>query len=253
MKRAMVLTMLAHFLLPLSSLAQEVHSRSLSQLPDAPGLSGTIAAASDPRGLDASAPAFNHTKQPSFRVGNSFRASDKFRYYLGETYLNPGFVTGPAFRAGLRMAWSPVNGHRQYPTAWRQGAAGFGRNYGDAVAERVSAHSARFLTGVVTGEDPRYAPSTSRNPFLRSFHALSFTLVDRSDSGHCMPALSNLVGAAAGGFVGNTYLPSGFSNLSQGGRRAAMDLAAMAWGNLFREFAPQIPQSVRSVLMWIGF
>ncbi len=150
------------------------------------------------------------------------------------------------------MARPPQNGAYRYPNDWRQGAEGFGRNYGDAFAQRLSTHTARFLTGVVTREDPQYIPSTRHNVLARSFHALSFTLVDHSDSGHRMPAISNFVGAAAGGFVGNAYLPAGFNNVSQGGRRAAIEFGAQGGGNLFREFAPQIPQPLRSLVMWIG-
>ena len=185
-------------------------------------------------------------------MGKTFDACDKLHYYFIETYLNPSVVTAPAFRAAIRMARPPVNGANQYPNDWRQGAAGFGRNFGDAFAQRISTHTVHFVTGVVTREDPRYVPSTSHNAFGRSLHALSFTLADRSDSGHPMPAISNFVGAAAGGFVGNAYLPTGFNNTSQAGRRAAIEFGALAGGNLFREFAPQIPQPLRSLFMWIG-
>ena len=134
----------------------------------------------------------------------------------------------------------------QYPAEWRQGAEAFGRNYGDAFAERVSFHTARFLTGAIVREDPRYIPSGSHNVFARSIHALAFSVVDRSDSGCPMPALSNFAGAAAAGFVGNTYLPSGFDNLTHAGQRATLRFGMVATGNLFREFAPQMPRPMRT-------
>lgn len=129
---------------------------------------------------------------------------------------------------------------------------GFGRNLGDALSERVSAHTARFLAGAVTREDPRYFPSSSRNAFARSFHAIGFTFVDRSDSGRLMPAISNFAGSAAGGAVGMAYLPPGFDNLSYAGRRAAINFGALSGANLFREFAPQLPGPVRELFMLIG-
>jgi hypothetical protein len=176
----------------------------------------------------------------------------KFRYYITETYLNPSVFTAPAFRAGIRMANPPGKGATQYPREWRQGAEAFGRNYGDAFAQRVTFQTARFATGVMTHEDPRYIPSSSHNVFARSLHALAFTFVDRSDSGRATPAFSNFVGAAAAGFVGNAYLPSGFNNATHAVQRATLQFGFTAAGNLFREFAPKMPRPVRTVFQLIA-
>ena len=185
-------------------------------------------------------------------TNSAFSMKDKFHYYAAETFLNPAVLTAPAFRAGIRMANPPTRGSYTYPDDWRQGLEGFGKNLGDAFAERVSTHTARFLTGVVTREDPRYFPSTQRNVLARSFHAIAFTFVDRSDSGRRIPAVSNFAGAAAGGAVGMAYLPPGFDNVSYAGRRAAINLGALGGANLFREFAPQLPGPVRELFMLIG-
>jgi hypothetical protein len=187
--------------------------------------------------------------------GNNTESSGiegKFRYYVSETYLNPSVFTAPSFRAGIRMANPPGRGVTQYPPEWRQGAEAFGRNYGDAFAQRVTFQTARFATGLITHENPRYIPSASHKVFARSFHALTFTFVDRSDSGHTMPAISNFVGATAAGFVGNTYLPSGFNNATHAGQRATIQFGFTAAGNLFREFAPQMPRPVRTVFQLIA-
>jgi hypothetical protein len=181
-----------------------------------------------------------------------FGAGDKFRFYLGETYLNPSLLTAPAFRAGIRMANPPGHFPTTYPADWRQGPEGFGRNYGDAMAQRVSFQTARFVTGAFIHEDPRYAPSSSGNVLVRSLHAFRYTFVDRSDSGHRMPAFSNFVGSAAAGFVGNTYLPAGFANVTHAGQRATLQFGFFAAGNLYREFAPQMPKPLRIFITLIG-
>jgi hypothetical protein len=190
-------------------------------------------------------PAFGSNAQSSGVEG-------KFRYYVTETYLNPSVFTAPAFRAGICMANPPGKGATQYPPQWRQGAEAFGRNYGDAFAQRVTFQTARFATGVITHEDPRYIPSASHNVLARSLHALTFTFVDRSDSGRAMPAFSNFVGATAAGFVGNAYLPSGFNNATHAGQRATLQFGFTAAGNLFREFAPQMPRPVRTMFQLIA-
>jgi hypothetical protein len=150
------------------------------------------------------------------------------------------------------MANPPGHGATRYPAEWRQGAAAFGRNYGDAFAERVTFQSTRFAAGILTREDPRYIPSGSRNVFTRSFHALAFSFVDQSDSGHRMPALSNFAGATAAGFVGNAYLPAGFDNATHAGQRATLRFATFAAGNLFGEFAPQMPKPMRTFFQLIA-
>ena len=187
--------------------------------------------------------------------GNNAQSSgveDKFSYYITETYLNPSVFTAPAFRAGIRMADPLGKGATEYPPEWRQGTEAFGRNYGDAFTQRVTFQTARFAAGVITHEDSRYISSSSHNVLARSLHALTFTFVDRSDSGRPMPAFSNFVGATAAGFVGNAYLPSGFNNATHAGQRATLQFGFTAAGNLFREFAPQMPRPVRTVFQLIA-
>ena len=187
-----------------------------------------------------------------FREQSMTASGTRFQYYIAETYGNPSLFTAPAFRASLRMANPPGKGTTRYPDEWRQGAAGFARNYGDAFATRISTHTAQFLTGAVTREDPHYSPSVSRNFFLRTSHALAFTFVDRSGSGKRSVALSNFVGAAAGGYVGNLYLPDGFRDMTHAGQRATFQFGMLAAGNLFREFAPHIPGPMRTLIQWIA-
>jgi len=255
MKGPISISLFALLIFPASSLAQNA-----AQLPNAPssqiapaasdGAAGNAEQAAD---APSSPAAFDSSStQPSRANPNWFNLKQKFGYYMTETYLNPGGLIAPAVRAGIRMANPPGQGATQYPPEWRQGAEAFGRNYGDAFAERVSFQTARFVTGAITREDPRYRPSVSHNVFARSIHAIGFSLIDRSDSGHRMPAFSNFVGAAAGGFVGNAYLPAGFNDVTHAGQRATLQFGFFAAGNLFREFAPQMPRPMRTFFMLVA-
>jgi hypothetical protein len=67
-----------------------------------------------------------------------------------------------------------------------------------------------------------------------------------------MPALSNFIGAASAGFVGNAYLPPGFANGTHAGQRSALQLGFFSAGNLYREFAPQMPKPLRVFIEMIG-
>jgi hypothetical protein len=240
MRNTISISLFALMLLPAAASGQDAGRA----LPDAP----LAQAAQSPEDLPSSA----GTMGPTLAKTTRFGVGSKFEYYMNETYFNPAVVTAPAFRVGLRMANPPGKGATRFPSEWRQGAGAFGRNYGDAIAERTSFQTARFLTGIVAREDPRYLPSSGHNALARSFHALAFSFVDRSDSGHPMPALSNFAGAAAGGFVGNAYLPAGYNDLTHAGQRATIRFGFFAAGNLFREFAPQMPRPVRTFILLIG-
>ena len=256
MKNRTSISLLALFIIPVLSWGQGTEKTPTDMLSSqiAPDTSGDISEI-DQQAVDAPSSPVRINPSPSRQstaTPAEFGLSRKFGYYVSETYFNPSALTAPAFRAGLRMSNPPGKGTTQYPPEWRQGTEAFGRNYGDAFAERVSFQTARFVTGVITREDPRYIPSTSHNVLARSLHAFAFSFVDHSDSGHSMPALSNFVGAAAGGFVGNTYLPAGFNNVTHAAQRATLRFGFVVGGNLFREFAPQMPGPMRTFFMLIA-
>jgi hypothetical protein len=118
---------------------------------------------------------------------------DKFMAFAVAT-VGPRAFVGPAVPAAIRMANPPSH----YLNDWRQGAEGFGRNYGDQLATVETLQTGRFVVGAALHEDFRYHPSTSTNFFMRTGHALSYTLVDRSDAGHVRPVVANLVGLGGG-------------------------------------------------------
>ena len=150
--------------------------------------------------------------------------------------VGPRTLFVPVISAAIWMANPPS----EYPRDWRMGAGAFARNYGNALAPRASMDTGRFLSGALLHEDFRYRPSSSKNPLVRSFHALAFTFVDRSDSGYNRVAIANFVGAGASGFVGNLYLPAGFNNLSHAETRTAFAFGRFAAQNLLREFVPDL-------------
>jgi hypothetical protein len=134
-----------------------------------------------------------------------------------------------------------------YPHDWRSGGQAFGKLYGDKLAEATAKRTATMLTSVLLHEDPRYRPSGSTNIGIRVFHALSSTVIDRTDSGRPTIALSNFAGAAAGGFVGMSYLPKGFNDLTHAEQRMAAQFGVLAIGRLAAEFQPEWGPFVRKL------
>jgi hypothetical protein len=172
----------------------------------------------------------------------SLSFGDKFTIYAHQTF-GPPAVIFPAFKAGMSMA----NPTKHYPREWKDGAGAFGRQYGDSLAMVTSQRTARFLTGAVLHEDPRYVRSASKNPLVRTTHALAFTFINKTDSGKNTIAFSNFAGAAAGGFVGTAYLPHGYNDLTHAEQRMAFQFAGIAIQNIAAEFQPQWGPLVRKL------
>jgi hypothetical protein len=160
---------------------------------------------------------------------------DKFMAYAYGT-VGPRALLAPGIPAGFRMAHPPSH----YPREWRQGAAAFGRNYGDQLATLSAFQTGRFAVSAALHEDLRYQRSTSANILVRAGHAFASTLVDRSDDGHARLALANFAGLAAGSYVGMSYLPSGFNDVTHADQRLAVRLGGLAGSNLGAEFGPDL-------------
>jgi hypothetical protein len=159
----------------------------------------------------------------------------KLKYAALQTF-RPGIYPVAAVYTGYTM----VNPPSAYPAEWRQGFHGFARNYGDFMASWASVQGGKFVVASALREDPRYFPSKSRNIVVRTFNAARFAVIDRSDMGNPRPAVANLAGAFAGGFVGNAYLPGPYANVSHGLSRSGFALLGFATSNLADEFHPEI-------------
>jgi hypothetical protein len=170
------------------------------------------------------------------------KVKGKLRYFAIESF-RPGIYPVAAFYDGLTMANPP----KAYPPEWRQGFAGFARNYGDFMASWAAVQGGKFVVASIVHEDPRYYLSRSKNFFARSLNAVRYVVVDRGDNGHSRLALANFAGAFAGGFVGNAYLPDPYANTSHGFRRSAFALTGFVTSNLADEFHPEIRKVARKL------
>jgi len=169
-------------------------------------------------------------------------AKDKFQIYVHQNFGPQDFIL-PAAGAGFSM----MNPPPRYPRSWKDGGGAFGRWYGEQIAASTSNRTGQLLVEMVLHEDPRYVPSDRTNALLRTFHALGFTLVDKTDSGHNTFAFSNFAGAAAGGFVGMGFLPAGYNNATHAEQRALRGLASVAVRNIITEFRPEWAPVLRKI------
>jgi len=165
----------------------------------------------------------------------SLTLGDRFALEAHITFGPAAFVV-PAGEAATTMAIPP----HDYPRAWRDGGGAFGRNYGAEFVRHTTGGLAHFATAAVLREDPRYHPSTSTNFGLRFAHALTFTLIDETDSGRHTIAFSNLAGSAAAGFISMAYYPDGFNDTTHAYQRAAVEVTTFGAHNVIAEFAPEL-------------
>ena len=173
---------------------------------------------------------------PPLMTNRRLSFDDKLTIYTHQTFGPPALVF-PALGAGFRM----INPPNHYPHEWKDGAGAFGRLYGSALATQTSTRTAEFLAEAVLHDDPRYLPAApGSNLGVRVFHAISYTFVDKTDSGRRTLAFSNFAGAAAGGFVGMSYLPNGFNDVTHAEQRTLTEFMGLGISNIFAEFAPQL-------------
>ena len=248
--------LVASLILSASAVAQQIADSSsteaslASSLPDAPSFLGAQDTA--PQKEEAQTPpnAPGTLGQMGFigpvpppMTNARLTLDDKFRIYTHQTFGPPALVF-PALGAALRMSNPPNN----YPHDWTDGGGAFGRLYGSTIATQTSKRTAQFLTEAVLHEDPRYLPARpGSNVGGRVFHAISYTFVDRTDSGTRTIAFSNFASAAGGGFVGMAYLPNGFNDPTHAGQRALSEFMMIGIANVAGEFAPQLAPIVRKL------
>ena len=149
----------------------------------------------------------------------------------------------PAGDALVDMADPPD----KYPREWRDGGQAFGRLYGAEFARHTAGGVTHFAVAALDGEDPRYYFSTKHGYVPRAFHALLFTVIDQSNSGHRTLAVSNIAGSAAAGAVGMAFYPDGYRDLTHAYQRAAVETTTFASHNLIAEFSPEIVHVLRAL------
>ncbi len=166
----------------------------------------------------------------------------KANWWLQNTVGVSAF-TGSAIPAAFRMISPP----RAYPREWRQGAGAYGRQVGHFFAMNATSYTVAAGFAALTGEDPRYHPSTDKAFSKRFGHALLSTFVARGDKGGRRPAVSLWAGAVAGGFVTKAYMPRGFNDSVHAGQWTLINFASFASDNFRQEFSPEFKRLAKKL------
>jgi hypothetical protein len=147
--------------------------------------------------------------------------------------FNPDSLLAPAFGAALAQATNQ-------PPEWGQGASGYGTRLASGYGRLVINRTIRFGVAALDHEDPRFSYSNEAGFWRRFRYASVHYLVARTDSGKTIPAFSRFAGTYGAAFIANEWYPESRANTGHALMRGSTALAAgWAW-NVFREFWPDI-------------
>jgi hypothetical protein len=145
------------------------------------------------------------------------------------------------FAIGLQAGISQAE--NEFP-AYGQGAAGFGKRYGAALADSTSSgFFANFFYPTILKQDPRYFRLGEGTIKHRIVYSLAQEFVCRTDKGTRQVNLSNIFGAFTAGGVSNLYYPPSDRGFSLTMSRSAISLLYGSTGGLISEFWPDIDRT----------
>jgi hypothetical protein len=164
-------------------------------------------------------------------------AKQKFQLFAKGT-LDPFPPILYLIQAGISQAQDTHSGYGQ-------GAAGYGKRFGAALADGTSA---RFFSTYVfpslLHQDPRYFRKGKGSGWSRVAYSISRGFVTRSDSGRSQPNWSNVFGKFAGAGLSNLYYPQADRGADLTLSRVAISLGYQTLGNLAIEFWPEIHRKI---------
>jgi hypothetical protein len=181
------------------------------------------------------------TVHPHLRPGLTvcaLDASEKFHLFTQDS-IEPVTFIGAAFDSGVAQT-------EDNDPSFGQGAAGYAKRYGAALADSVSGNFFHtYLFPVVFREDPRYYRKLEGNASARLSHALSHVFVAESDSGRKMFNFSEWLGTTSSVVLSNTYHPGNSRGIGQASQRIGVSIAWDAGFDALREFWPEIVRRLK--------
>lgn len=178
-----------------------------------------------------------HHPHPGTRLC-SLNAREKFHLFLEDSFEPVNLLD-----AGWDAGWAQLDND---DAQFGQGAAGFGKRYGVALADNFSGSFFNtFFYPALFRQDPRYFRVAHGPPTRRLLHAMRHVFVCRSDSGKLMFNFSEWFGTTSSKAIGNLYHPGnerGFGTVAQ---RAGVSISTdMAW-DVVKEFWPEITRKLK--------
>ncbi len=160
-------------------------------------------------------------------------------HLAAKSAVDPFVFVSAGIQAGISQG---TDGFHDYG----QGAAGYGKRYGAALADASSSNLfSNFLYPAILKQDPRYFRTGQGSAKHRIGVALSQMVIGYKDSGQRTFNFSNVLGALSSGALSNVYYPGsdrGFKRTLSG---AGISLMYGGFSNILSEYWPEIDRKIR--------
>lgn len=143
---------------------------------------------------------------------------------------------------------SGINQARDTPSGYGQGAEGYGKRFGAAMARRSSSQLfGTFLLASALHQDPRFFVRSDLNFGGSVKYSIRRVFITRSDSGKHVFNWSGLLGMLLSEGLANAYYPDNYRTAGNTFSRFGYDMLGNAGGNLLRQYWPRINRRLKLV------
>jgi hypothetical protein len=178
---------------------------------------------------------FNFLNMAGMTKSNQFHPltqSERNQLYF-RTMVNPlGFLKA-GFSAGIDQA-------NDKPREWEQGGSGYGKRFGNILAQYSIQRTISYALGSALHEDNRYFNSGKQGFWPRTGYALTSGILARHDDGSRHLSVSQVGGVAAGAFLSRAWLPPSQNSLGDAAVSFGITMGSNAGFGLVKEFIPDV-------------
>lgn len=173
------------------------------------------------------------TTQADFKPLTS---GERVKFYA-KGLFGPFQFLAAASSAGITQ-WEDV------PSAWGQGAEGYGHRFGNYFAKQSIQRTLRLGLEEVLHEDNRYFTSGEHGFGRRILYALERSVLARKDDGTSRISMSEILSTAGASFTSRLWQPPTNNSAGDGAVSFGIGMASNAGLNVLREFLPDITKRV---------
>ncbi len=141
------------------------------------------------------------------------------------------------FKAGLSGA---IDLRNHKPEEWEQGATGYGKRFGNILAQYGIQRTVTYGLSSALHEDTRYFGSGKKGVWRRTGAALAGSFMARHDSGKQYPSVSLIGGFAAAAFISRTWQPPSTRSAGDGAVSFGYSMGYNALATIAKEFLPDL-------------
>jgi hypothetical protein len=168
----------------------------------------------------------------------TFPLKDKF-ILVGEDLVDPITILGISFNAAISQAQND-------DASFGQGAQGYGKRFGAAVADTVSGGLFKFiLYPTIFSEDPRYYRLGEGSFGERFGHAVKHSVIAHRNNGSSMFNFSEWLGTTSVVVLSNVYHPGNQRGVGPAAERVAISISTDSGFDLLREFWPEVARKFK--------